>query len=251
MASFLKLTAQKGEHLDVFALECQKVAHIYLHLTEAGTYVVVGQKFSIPARCNAIIMALAICKQLSEQLCLPRLSADDMMLENVQDKSPGYGIGSQYLAEHPEAIQTALYQFIEKHSLLHLDKRAVLRVYRRFSTPLLELLLWLLHVLSGQPGRASEMVEYTLVNLPTLPRTMMKVMCTIACVPWYNKTDSVCLIQIPGSVPLPCAGPFASSIHFGSKEHRTPTKRRCHSQVLTAVISLLRPWRSVLCRQLP
>ncbi|KAI3639340.1 hypothetical protein MIR68_002870 [Amoeboaphelidium protococcarum] len=38
---------------------------------------------------------------------------------------------------------------------------------------------------------APEMVEYTLVNLPTLLRTVMKVMCTIACVPWYNKTDSL------------------------------------------------------------
>ncbi|KAI3650142.1 hypothetical protein MP228_005002, partial [Amoeboaphelidium protococcarum] len=182
------LVAQKI--LVQLASQCLKVAHIYLHPSEPDTYVVSGEKFSIPAFRTAITTALDSCKQLCVQLCLPRLSAADMIIDNVQNQSPGYGIGSQYLAEHPEAIQTALHQFIEKHSLLHLDKRAVLRVYRRFSTPLLELLLWLLHVLSGQPGRASEMVEYTLVNLPTLPRTMMKVMCTIACVPWYNKTDS-------------------------------------------------------------
>ncbi|KAI3640267.1 hypothetical protein MIR68_001145 [Amoeboaphelidium protococcarum] len=178
-----------------------------MHPTEADTYVVSGEKFAIAAFRSVISLALQKCKSLATELCLPALSAEDLLSDNVQDQTPGYGLGSVFLAANSHTVQTSLLAFIKRHRLLMLDKRAVLRVYRSFSTPLLELLLWLMHVLSGQPGRASEMVEYTLVNLPTAPRTVMQVMSTIACVPWVQQDRlSVWYLKVSGKVLLSCFG---------------------------------------------
>ncbi|KAI3639339.1 hypothetical protein MIR68_002869 [Amoeboaphelidium protococcarum] len=91
---------------------------VYIPASHRSWYVCrCWSKVFYPSFCNAITMALTSCKWLSEQLCLPRLSADDMMLDNVQNQSPGYMHWLLISGRPPHAIQTALHRFIEKHSL--------------------------------------------------------------------------------------------------------------------------------------
>ncbi|KAI3642854.1 hypothetical protein MP228_012409 [Amoeboaphelidium protococcarum] len=171
--------------------QVQKVASIYLHPTLPDTYIVEGQQFALPKFQGAIQMVLDQCKELSSLLCLPAISIHALAYDNVQNVESGYGLLPCFMMANKNVVADSLKAFLIKHNILKLDRDNICLQYREYSEPLLEQLIWLIHILTGQPPRASEAVELLLENTSSLQRSVMVVMDTLAFLPPYNKTDSI------------------------------------------------------------
>ncbi|KAI3654568.1 hypothetical protein MP228_000622 [Amoeboaphelidium protococcarum] len=171
--------------------QVQKVASIYLHPTLPDTYIVEGQQFALPKFQGAIQMVLDQCKELSSLLCLPAISIHLLAYDNVQNVESGYGLLPCFMMANKNVVADSLKAFLIKHNILELDRDNICLQYREYSEPLLEQLIWLIHILTGQPPRASEAVELLLENTSSLQRSVMVVMDTLAFLPPYNKTDSI------------------------------------------------------------